>query len=505
MKRAIELIRVSTAGQATEDKASIPAQRAINRRTATSYGLTIVRSIEMSDVSGAAVLMAPEIKELLTLICDPEIHGVIAREFSRLMRPENFLDYALLQAFADSNTVLYLPEGPIDFASKTGRLMGTIRAAIAGMERTEILERIWTAKEEKRRRGEFAQSKVCLPFGVDYNPSKGREGWSYNAQAELVRECFRMVLNGETSFYVIAHSLGLQPYNVPIYLRNPIYTGWRIITERRDLSPGAKMFRANARQGDRKKIKRSEEDVIRVKVIDEPLISEADFALVQRILGMKKSFHWRTTPGYEQRYVYNGYLDCVCQGRVYTKLMRQDYYVCKERCGAKSMRRDKLDPYLDLMFARKLSNPKFLKRLTSTRKRPSANIDQLRRQIESLGVKRERVLDTYYEGMISASERDRKLAEVDREKQTFSDLLSSQEPARQIDTEVLARQFQVFKQFDLLSRDQKRRLLNTITPRIVVANYEVEGMVCSIDQSHTGMALLGPAPRIYLPLHLKAA
>ena len=153
MKRSIELIRVSTESQAGSDRASIPAQRAINRRTALAYGLTIVRSIEMSDVSGAAVLSAPEIKELLNLMNDSEIHGVVAREFSRLMRPENFGDYALLQAFADSNTILYLPEGPIDFASKTGRLMGTIRAAIAGMERTEILERIWSAKEEKRKSG----------------------------------------------------------------------------------------------------------------------------------------------------------------------------------------------------------------------------------------------------------------------------------------------------------------------------------------------------------------
>ena len=52
----------------------------------------------------------------------------MAREFSRLMRPENFADYALLQAIADFRTVLYLPEGPIDLNSKTGRLMG-IRVA----------------------------------------------------------------------------------------------------------------------------------------------------------------------------------------------------------------------------------------------------------------------------------------------------------------------------------------------------------------------------------------
>ena len=139
MQKAIELIRVSTEGQAATDRASIPAQRAINRKTAEIYGLQIVHSVEMADVSGAAVLYAPEMQQLLKAIESPEIHGVIAREFSRLMRPENFADYALLQAFADTHTVLYLPEGPIDFNSKTGRLMGTIRAAMAGMERTEIL------------------------------------------------------------------------------------------------------------------------------------------------------------------------------------------------------------------------------------------------------------------------------------------------------------------------------------------------------------------------------
>lgn len=54
------------------------------------------------------------------------------------------------------------PEGPIDFSNKSGRLMGAIRAAIAGLERTEILERVWSAKEEKRRRGELAQNPIVL-------------------------------------------------------------------------------------------------------------------------------------------------------------------------------------------------------------------------------------------------------------------------------------------------------------------------------------------------------
>lgn len=59
-KRVIELIRVSTEAQAAEDRAGIPAQRSANQRTAAQYGLDVVRTIQLSDVSGAAVLRTPK-------------------------------------------------------------------------------------------------------------------------------------------------------------------------------------------------------------------------------------------------------------------------------------------------------------------------------------------------------------------------------------------------------------------------------------------------------------
>src|SRR5437899_12911853 len=98
MKSAIELIRVSTEGQAGEDRAGIPAQRETNRRTAQVYGLRIVKSIEIVDVSGAAVLSSPQMQELMRMMETPEIHGVVTKEFSSLMRPEKFTDYALLSS-----------------------------------------------------------------------------------------------------------------------------------------------------------------------------------------------------------------------------------------------------------------------------------------------------------------------------------------------------------------------------------------------------------------------
>jgi DNA invertase Pin-like site-specific DNA recombinase len=205
MKKVIQLIRVSTDRQAASDRASIPAQRTVNQRTCAQHGLEIVRSIEMADVSGACVLLAPETQELTQLMRSPEIHGVVAREFSRLMRPEDFEDFALLQVFVDTKTVLYLPEGPLDFSSKTGRLLGTMRAAIAGMERTEMLERVWSAKEEKRRRGELAQSKIVLPWGVDYE--NGR--FFYKPEAEKVREAFRQFLGGKQNYLQLSKMLGV--------------------------------------------------------------------------------------------------------------------------------------------------------------------------------------------------------------------------------------------------------------------------------------------------------
>src|SRR5690242_3412513 len=280
IKRAIELIRVSTESQAAEDRASIPAQRAINRKTAAVYGLTIVRSIEISDVSGSAVLKAPEIQELITLMGAPELHGVITREFSRLMRPENYADYALLQVFVDTNTILYLPEGPINFASTDGRLLGTLRAAMAGVERLDLLKKTWAAREEKRRKGELAQSRIVLPFGVSYP-------WSYTADAERVREAFRLFLSGETSYSEVGRKVGIRMENLRNILRNPIYTGWRVIDKKRDMTLAGKYVTKDGRQGDRRKIARAPEEVIRVKVL-EPLVSASEFNQVQRILNLKR-------------------------------------------------------------------------------------------------------------------------------------------------------------------------------------------------------------------------
>jgi DNA invertase Pin-like site-specific DNA recombinase len=486
MKKVIELIRVSTESQARADRASIPAQRSVNRRTCIQYGLEIAKSIEISDVSGASVLLAPEIQHLIVLMRSPSIHGVVTREFSRLMRPENFADYALLQAFVDSKTVLYLQEGPIDLNSKTGRLMGTIRAAIAGLERTEILERIWTAKEEKRRRGELAQSKVVLPWGIGYEEGRG---FYYKPEArEKVAEVFRLFLAGNQSYSQLAKLSGVTPRGMHTILRNPIWKGMRVIDKKRDTSAAGRYPGKNGRQADRRKIARLPDEIIRVRVIVEPLVSEADFQAVQRIMDLKEKKHWRSRTDYEHRFTYNGFLTCSqCGAIIHTALARRDYYACKGRrtahtCQTRYMGREKLETILDDLFVQRLTTPAFLERcvgeLASRLRGDNSTVrkERLTSEIERLRQKRGRVIDIFLETLISQDERDQRLAAIDQDIQITQTKLTRERPSDPVDLRRLAEVLAPLSEWKFWSRDQKRALLASLLPDIRVADYEIEAL-----------------------------
>lgn len=506
-KRCIELLRVSTMGQADSDRASLPSQRTVNKRTAEQFGLTIVRSIEMAGVSGATVLLAPEMQEMIRLMHDKEIHGIVTREFSRLMRPENYSDYALLQIFVETNTILYLPEGPLNFATPDGRLMGTMKATIGGLERLELQKKIWNSREEKRKGKQLGGSTVILPYGVSYP-------WKWTSDAERVREAFRLFLSGNTSYVTLAELMGVTPAGAKLILQNPIYTGWRVIDKKRDLTLAGKYATKGGRQGDRRKVQRAPEEVIRVQIEElNPIVSQKDFETVQRIIKLKGVNNWRYREGYEHRFIYNGFLNCSCGSLIYTKYRRDDYYLCRDRCGAHYMRRDRLESELDRLFTKRLTKPSFLKRhiLAPLRQKnaPGGNVAILRTQLESLEAKRKRILDGYFEGLITPAERETRIAAVDKEQKSLSGILARQIPAKQLTIDTLVEVFAPFVEFDLLNREDKRRLLNALTPSIIAKDYQVEGMWIGVDGGDdnnlvdTGIVRNEPA-RLYLPLKIAA-
>jgi DNA invertase Pin-like site-specific DNA recombinase len=191
-KTGVGLIRVSTGAQADEDRASIPAQREIIRQIAARYGIEVVRTFELSDVSGAAIGYSPDYQRFLDFLTDPKITCVITREFSRLMRPENYRDYGILQHLTDNGITLYFPNDILDLSNRQGRFMAGIRAGVSGLERGDIAEWIASAKEVMRKRGYHPCGEHTLARGLGHTKEKG---WYYD-EKELasVRLLFNLFL-----------------------------------------------------------------------------------------------------------------------------------------------------------------------------------------------------------------------------------------------------------------------------------------------------------------------
>ena len=458
-----------------------------------------MKSIEIVDVSGAAVLSSPQMQELMRMMETPEIHGVVTKEFSRLMRPEKFTDYALLQQFIDTETVLYLPDGPIDLASKSGRLLGTIRAALAGLERREIIERMNDAKESMRRAGKHPGGESSLPYGVAYSP---KTGWSYTADAEKVRTAFRLFLSGETSYTLLSQKLHIPRTNVRFILENPIYTGWRVYREKRDPSAIGYVGRPGGRQGYRRKIERAPEEVIRVRVLD-AILSEGDFNRVQQIIELKKEKHWRSYAEAPNRYTYNGFLTCGdCASLLYTHTAKDEFYVCKSRntrearlraarglvpCSNSYMLRKKLEPKIDFLLGEKLREPEFLSRVVDEFNagiKSSVNTADTERtlvnqKLANLEAKRRRILEAFFDGAIDKPERNSRIANIDSELSAFRKILLDSTPAvPEVRTEVDFEEIlEPFAEWEFLERDDKRTLLATLCPEIRVERYVIKSLM----------------------------
>jgi DNA invertase Pin-like site-specific DNA recombinase len=504
VKKAIELIRVSTIQQAGDDRFSIPAQRTINRKTAAANGLTITKTIEITDVGGSDVLASPEIQGLMNLIQNPEVHAVVAREFSRLMRPENLGDFYLLQAFADSKTLLVLPDGPIDFSTKGGKLIGAIRALMAGNEKTEFLEKSQGAREEMRKLGKCPSAPATWPTAVAYDDERG---WYYLPEITKVQKCFELFLSGVSSWNEIERATGILKWNIRGILSNPIYTGWRVYDKKRDPSREARYAQVDGRQSDRRKMDRAAEDVIRIKVIAEPIVSEADFARVQEMLSQKRDRHLRARHSTDSRFTYHGFLACsACGSAEYPKTytsqksgLVSDYYVCsakgsyisnkrnpipfEDRCATVYMRRDRLEEHLDGIFATRLTDRGFLEAIVEQfearvkGKGSEKKIARLQAQLGRLEEKRQRILDGYFEGMIPRDDRDGRVSAVERDRALVVAALEEEVPSHPgIGVQQLVALFRPLFTWRTMHVDSKRRILFSLVPEIKVANYVVDGM-----------------------------
>src|SRR5262245_42759902 len=116
LRRAIAILRVST------DQQDVERQRRDVAAAARTHNLEIVRTVELSDLSGTKMLTNDEVRRVLADLSRADIHGVVVSAIDRLIRPGQLGDLQIFDAFQRTRKMIFTPAQVIDINTQAGFL-----------------------------------------------------------------------------------------------------------------------------------------------------------------------------------------------------------------------------------------------------------------------------------------------------------------------------------------------------------------------------------------------
>lgn len=192
-------IRVSTIKQA-EEGYSLDAQRSRLDGYCRAQGWTVEDKHVYIDagISGKTT-DRPAYRDMLQAVEKDGLGRVVAIKMDRFSRSvRDFLE--LLDYCENHNCAVVSLGESIDTSTPIGRMMITVIAAVAEMEKDTIKERLMSGRAQKATQGGHAGG--AIEFGYSYS---GEDNWTINEdQAATVKRIFRLFLRGCTLTRVAA-------------------------------------------------------------------------------------------------------------------------------------------------------------------------------------------------------------------------------------------------------------------------------------------------------------
>lgn len=459
-RKVVSLIRVSTAEQAGDDRGGIPRQRAVIERTVAAKDLDCVQTFELVDVSGTSVLYSPQIQEILRMVREREISGIVLADFDRLLRPAQWTDFALLQTFKEAGAIIYCNDAEYDVGSKEGFLMSGIRSTISGFERMLILERMIGSKDAKRRAGKCPSAYHTLPLGVSYD--RRAEKFFYNEEIWRVQQLFRLFdEEGIHCYAELERRTGIKHATVKNLLLNPIFIGWRVYDEYR----GGEGRICGGRMVGKAKMTRPEDEIIRVKVIEEPAIDPEVFERVGKVIA-KTRFNYNFARessgtanhlagigvcGFCGEPLFASTAQMKTKKRIGYYFCKANYYLHKKKlggCKQPNMPKHTLDERIERFVSQMLLDPKILTKIINgslakakqTISTFPGTTEDANAQVKKLRQKDKRLLDAYENGAIDLEDLKSRRQQIRRQIAELENGPKTQADAGKKEIEAFARQ-----------------------------------------------------------------
>jgi site-specific DNA recombinase len=499
--RAIVYSRVSTDAQ-ERDGTSLDTQERACLGFARQQGWRVVEVIR--DAASGYSLDRPGMERVRRLIRDGAADVLLSFAVDRLARNQTKLAVLLDEADEAGVTLECVTEKVED--SPLGKLVMSLRAFAAEVEREKIVERTTRGKLERAKSGRIPQAFGRGCYGYIYNPATGqREIEPF--QAEIVRRiftrftelrsfdrvCTELIRDGITTF----DGGRWYPIGVRRVLENESYVG-RLVYRR------SRWIKARGRDGKlhRKQVERPAEDRVEIVGASPQIVEEALWQRVQQILTDPERIRKSSTPA--RTYELRGRTKCgVCGASMVGQTLKvkgkpYPYYRCRfaydnlsgQRCDGRYVRAVDLEDGIWQEVTAVLSRPSVIyqeyeyARNAGQQDEGAEERERLEREVASLKEREKRLVRLYTYGEIDDDTVRSEGEELRRRRQFLEDRLSALTPVtlpstRPIDPAMLESACVLVRGW-LENADTERRMMALEALQVAVTATRTEAEVTGV-------------------------
>jgi site-specific DNA recombinase len=460
-------IRVSTEDQVKGESPEVHEKRA--RMYAEARGWNVREVYRLEAVSGKAVMEHPEAKRMLADLRSHHITGLVFSKIARLARnTKELLDFA--DEFRAANADMISLQEAIDTGSPAGRLFFTIVAAMAQWEREEIAERVAASVPIRAKMGKPIGG--AAPFGYRWKDKRLEPDPKEVPVRVLMYELFAEHRRKKA----VARILNERGYRTRNGSKFSDTTVDRLI---RDTTAKGTYRQNYTRTNDRTKSWELKPESEWVKTPVQPIVDEELWGRCNAFLDGQRTGRRKTARA--NVYLFSGFAQCECGAKMYV-WAESPKYVCP-KCRNKIPIADLEAVYRDQLSQFLLSPDDIAAHIDAandTIREKEILVAAAEAELKKLESDDERIYQLYLADQLSQEDFGRRHKPLSERRTQIEDELPRLQAELDVmristlsgaaaiqETEDLASRWEAF------SAEEKRRLVETITDKIIVGKEEV--------------------------------